>query len=114
MKLTLLILSALLGLSLAAPLPSAEEEKKMVVARQNPLSQIADIAGGLLVPVDIKNSGIDKLPAKLEDGEFLFGLFFIFFVLSWWFIRMYADRKGSCLSSCGGPPAWNSPWEAGG
>lgn len=75
MKLTLLILSALLGVSLAAPLPSAEEEKKIVVARQNPLSQITDIAGGLLVPVDIKNSGIDKLPAKLEDGEFLFGFF---------------------------------------
>ncbi|KAJ9196996.1 hypothetical protein DTO164E3_5965 [Paecilomyces variotii] len=68
MKLTLLILSALLGVSLAAPLPSAEEEKKIVVARQNPLSQITDIAGGLLVPVDIKNSGIDKLPAKLEDA----------------------------------------------
>lgn len=49
-----------------------------VVARQNPLSQIADIAGGLLVPVDIKNSGIDQLPAKLEDGEFIFGLFVFF------------------------------------
>ncbi|GAD99807.1 hypothetical protein PVAR5_8534 [Paecilomyces variotii No. 5] len=67
MKLTLVILSALLGaVSLAAPLPSAEEKK--ITARQNPLPQVVDIASGILLPADLKNSGIDKLPGELEGG----------------------------------------------
>ncbi|KAL1886296.1 hypothetical protein Plec18167_000225 [Paecilomyces lecythidis] len=74
MKLTFVILSALLGVvSIAAPLPSTEEKKVAARQNENPVSQVTDIASGLLLPVDLKNSGIDKVPAEVEGSKCLAG-----------------------------------------
>lgn len=65
------ILGALVGVSIAAPIPATHEGAK-IARRQNPLTEIVGLASGVL-PVDMKNSGIDKLVGTLnDDGEFQF------------------------------------------